>query len=679
MAIQSLDFGTSADNDGEPLKSAFEKLDSNDQELNTRLTVVEGDTSDLVTLTGSRTGTGNLVFSNGPTISGALLVSPATLDGVDLVTTTGSQTLTNKTLTAPTLTAPVLGTPASGTLTNCSGLPSTGLTATASTRLFGRYTSGSGAGEEITPSQVLNMLKGATGEYNVIAYGAVGDGSTDDTSAVQSALDACKAAGGGVVYFPAGNYKVTSTLTYDISAVASTTTSRLKIKGCGKAVSKITMTGVGSTCFSYAGNSSYQVGYLTVEDISFIGNLTASSKGFNLATAAFNHWVNVRIEGWAVGLDVTDVDQSQWDSCEFRSNLGALRINAGSITGPNSLLFNNCNISNNSTYGVDATNLQACTFNGGSIQYNGTVSISAASATPGANVGSSSYWGFKSTHTDELGYGTLNFVGVIFEGNTGKTDFWAVDATGSNARINYNFIGCSFLRIVNVDGADYYHWYGTNNILLDGAASYVKCTLSGNTIIYNGNYTQSGSRPTLSNPNANAQFFNQGNNHFQSSTEAPSFAGKFYTPSPLIAAGTTTNDDAATGNIGQITVSEVLVGSAVSLTTGTPANVTSISLTAGDWDVDGCVMFVAGGSTTSTAYHATIHTTSATLPTKPNKGAYGYVYSAGGFTGGSERGMPTGTIRYSLSSTTTVYLIAQSSFATSTMEAYGYIRARRVR
>jgi hypothetical protein len=36
----------------------------------------------------------------------------------DIVTTTGTQTLTNKTLTAP-----ILGTPTSGTLTNCTGLP----------------------------------------------------------------------------------------------------------------------------------------------------------------------------------------------------------------------------------------------------------------------------------------------------------------------------------------------------------------------------------------------------------------------------------------------------------------------------------------------------------------------------------------------------------------------------
>jgi len=40
--------------------------------------------------------------------------------GVEVVTLTGTQTLTNKTLTSPTLTTPALGTPSSGTLTNCS-------------------------------------------------------------------------------------------------------------------------------------------------------------------------------------------------------------------------------------------------------------------------------------------------------------------------------------------------------------------------------------------------------------------------------------------------------------------------------------------------------------------------------------------------------------------------------
>ena len=51
-----------------------------------------------------------------------------TIEGVNIVTTSSTDTLTNKTLTSPTLTGPALGIPASGTLTNCTGTAS-GLTA----------------------------------------------------------------------------------------------------------------------------------------------------------------------------------------------------------------------------------------------------------------------------------------------------------------------------------------------------------------------------------------------------------------------------------------------------------------------------------------------------------------------------------------------------------------------
>ena len=136
--------------------------------------------------------------------------------------------------------------------------------------------------------------------------------------------------------------------------------------------------------------------------------------------------------------------------------------------------------------------------------------------------------------------------------------------------------------------------------------------------------------------------------------------------------GTRTNDNAVAGHIGEVVESTVLIGSAVSLTNNTAANVTSISVTAGDWDVWGNVAFSLGGGTTITALVGYITTTSATAPTNPNAGAY--VHSAG-----DARTFPTGTRRISLSATTTIYLGAYTTFAVSTLAAYGYIGARRVR
>src|SRR4051812_37698536 len=47
--------------------------------------------------------------------------------------------------------------------------------------------------------------------YNVKAYGALGDGVTDDTVAIQAALTACGVKG-GIVFLPIGKYIVTGSL-----------------------------------------------------------------------------------------------------------------------------------------------------------------------------------------------------------------------------------------------------------------------------------------------------------------------------------------------------------------------------------------------------------------------------------------------------------------------------------
>jgi len=53
-----------------------------------------------------------------------------------------------------------------------------------------------------------SMIEGAP--VNVLDYGAVGDNTTDNTTAIQNALNA---AAGGECYFPEGNYRVTGELT----------------------------------------------------------------------------------------------------------------------------------------------------------------------------------------------------------------------------------------------------------------------------------------------------------------------------------------------------------------------------------------------------------------------------------------------------------------------------------
>lgn len=148
-------------------------------------------------------------------------------------------------------------------------------------------------------------------------------------------------------------------------------------------------------------------------------------------------------------------------------------------------------------------------------------------------------------------------------------------------------------------------------------------------------------------------------------------------PSPRLTLGTTTNDNAPAGFVGEYISSSIPNGSAVSLTSGTQTNITSVSLTAGDWDCSGEVDFYPAGTTTVSQLQTGIGTTSATLPTRPAGGGLAIFQAT--LTTGQWQDVPISVVRESLATTTTVYLVAVGGFGTSTMTAGGFIGCRRMR
>lgn len=149
--------------------------------------------------------------------------------------------------------------------------------------------------------------------------------------------------------------------------------------------------------------------------------------------------------------------------------------------------------------------------------------------------------------------------------------------------------------------------------------------------------------------------------------------------------GTTTSDSAGTGNVGEVLSATRLRSAASSLTSATALDVTSLSLTSGDWDVRAMVGFSPSGTTSVTIVLASISTTSATVPgadTRAVPDASGQViveWSGSAQVPQDDNVQIIPSVRISLASTTTYYLVARSTFTVSTHAAYGSIIARRIR
>lgn len=72
-----------------------------------------------------------------------------------------------------------------------------------------------GTAQTVTAAKTFNagtLLDKGEMVFDVKAYGAVGNDTADDTTAIQAAIDAAHTATGGRVYFPTGIYKITSAL-----------------------------------------------------------------------------------------------------------------------------------------------------------------------------------------------------------------------------------------------------------------------------------------------------------------------------------------------------------------------------------------------------------------------------------------------------------------------------------
>jgi hypothetical protein len=139
--------------------------------------------------------------------------------------------------------------------------------------------------------------------------------------------------------------------------------------------------------------------------------------------------------------------------------------------------------------------------------------------------------------------------------------------------------------------------------------------------------------------------------------------------------GTATNDNAAAGIVGEFASVDVAYASRVALTSGTAANAVSLSLTAGDWDVQFNPVFTQITGGTVLGLLSGVSSTSATLPSSAGERGH----SPSGPNGNSDFSLGAPRRRISLSATTTIYGVVTANFSSGAFSVYGFMSARRVR
>jgi hypothetical protein len=174
-----------------------------------------------------------------------------------------------------------------------------------------------------TASQQL-MILSSSGEpgfvsavANVQAYGATGNGTTDDTAAIQAAV---KAVSGGVIFLPAGTYKVTSTISVAWNNI---------VVGTGRGTVVLFEPSTSADAFTMFGTSQPSGNYGTQEDQSGgfrdlmidANNTSSALAGIHIGDALGYEISNVFIRNFSgtsgVGLHV---DNHQWWTEKMRAH-----------------------------------------------------------------------------------------------------------------------------------------------------------------------------------------------------------------------------------------------------------------------------------------------------------------------------------------------------------------------
>jgi hypothetical protein len=187
---------------------------------------------------------------------------------------------------------------------------------------------------------------------NVRDYGAVGDGTADDTTAIQAAINAANGVGGGTVYLPRGEYKISSALTIY---------NHIALVGDGDYVTNIVQSS--TTAHGLVGNN---LSYVTIKSLRLTGPNSGNGEGIAFMTE-FDYCIieDVTVTNFgSTGIDIEQPIVSHFVKVKSRLNGGAGFYIHGTGSGAGtSLSMDACWAHDNVSNGYSFYNMTYCSLN----------------------------------------------------------------------------------------------------------------------------------------------------------------------------------------------------------------------------------------------------------------------------------------------------------------------------
>jgi len=266
---------------------------------------------------------------------------------------------------------------------------------------------------------------------DVRSFGATGDGVTDDTAAIQAAIDSCYADSDSPLYFPAG--------TYIINIPLVITQTRFNIIGSSMWRTQIHTgdTWAGARMLDFTGNKSW----LSVRDIHINGPgaLVGSPIGMYFDITVHVELRNMVIRNCGTGLDVDGNTTLRMENVYFSTNYLGCKFN-----DVRSICSTNCVFEGSETAGLAMSGVSRSVFTNPWFEANGTYGMYCEDACIN-NTFLGGFWGHTGTQDTIYFDNSLHkdniFINAVFDGA-------GTSITNASASYPPHFVQCKALGTV---------------------------------------------------------------------------------------------------------------------------------------------------------------------------------------------------------------------------------------